>query len=114
MPPKEDTNVMDGTLYFADENGELKPITVIRDVELTTDIDLEDIIPEEYRLPTAYNLSFSLGNAPQFDLKLCKLIRVNNYRRLHGLRPVRHKVQRHKPEINIFRLKRIRGGFKFR
>lgn len=97
MPPKEDTNVIDGALYFEDENGELKPIVVIRDVELTTDTDLEDIIPEEYRLPTSHEFSFSLENAPRRDIKLCKLIVDNNYRRLHGLRPVRYKVQRHKP-----------------
>mgnify|MGYP003310770680 CR=1 FL=1 len=114
MPPKDDANVIDGTLYFEDENGELRPITVTRDVELTTYADLEDIIPEEYRLPTAHEFSFSLENAPQRSIKLCKLICVNNYRRLHGLRPVRHKVQRHKPEISLFTVKRIIGGFKFR
>lgn len=110
MPPKEDTNVMDGTLYFADENGEFKPITVIRDVELTTDTDLEDIIPEEYRLPTAHEFSFSLENAPQRSIKLFKLIKVNNYRRLHGLKPIRCKAWRHKPELSMFALNRTRRG----
>lgn len=104
MPPKEDMNVMDGTLYFEDENGELKPITVIRNIELTTDIDLEDIIPEEYRLPTECNFNCSLGYISRDAIK-CYLMPVNNYRRLHGLRPIRNKVQRHKPE---------RGGFKFK
>ena len=100
MPPKDDANIMNGTLYFVDESSELKPITVIRDGEVVPDTDLEDIIPEEYRLPTAHEFSFSLGNAPQHSIKLFKLIYVNNYRRLHGLRPIRHRVQRHKPEIN--------------
>ena len=109
MPPKEDTNVMDGTLYFTDENGELRPITVIRDVELTTDTDLEDIIPEEYRLPTAYSFGFSLD---KLAYKMLVRTHQNNYRRLHGFRPVRHKVQRHKPKRSLFAMKRMRGGFK--
>ena len=114
MPTKEDANVIDVTLYHEDENGEFRPITVIRDVELTTDTDLEDIIPEEYRLSTAHEFSFSLENIPRYDIKLCKLIFDNNYRRLHGLRPIRHKVQRHKPEISMFAVKRMRGGFEFK
>lgn len=97
MPTKEGTNVTDVTLYFEDENGELKPITVIRDVELTTDTDCEDIIPEECRLPAAHEFSFSLENAPQHYVKLCKLILDNNYRRLHGFRAIRRKFWRHKP-----------------
>lgn len=110
MNPKEDTNVMDGTLYFVDESGEFKPITVIRNAELSTDTDLEDIVPEEYRLPTVYNLSFSLGNVPQHCLKLWKLIKVNNYRRLHGLKPIRCKAWRHKHELSMFALNRRRRG----
>ncbi len=112
MPPKEGTNLMDGTLYFTDENDELRPITVIHDdVELTTDTDLEDIIPEEYRLSDAYNFSFSLD---KLAYKMLVKMHQNNYRRLHGLRPVRHKVRRHKPKISLFAVKRMRGGFKFK
>lgn len=101
MPPKDDMNVMDGTLYFEDESGELRPITVIRDVELTTDTDLEDIIPEEYRLPTAHEFNFSLENTSWFGINLFKLRHVNNYRRLHGFRPIRRRVRRHKPERRV-------------
>ena len=120
MPPKEDTNTMDGrTLYFKTENGELRPIGKVSEIEVTElapDTDLEDIIPEEYRLPTTQEFSFSIENV-RYELytQLHKLTFVNNYRRLHGLRPVRHKVWRHNPYAakrmgKLFR----RGGFKFK
>lgn len=114
MPPKDDANVIDGTLYFEDENGKLKPISVTCNAELTTDADLEDIIPEEYRLSTAHEFSFSLENAPQFSIKLFKLMYVNNYRRFHSLRPVRHKIRRHNP-IAAKRIEKLfkRGGKRY-
>lgn len=113
MPPKEDTNVIDGrTLYFEDENGELKPIAVIRDVELTTDTDFENLVPGLFSMQPEYHFGFDLD---KFAYKMLVRMHQNNYRRLHGLRPVRHKVWRHNP----FAAKRMRklfgrGGFKFK
>ena len=105
----------DGVLYF-EKDGEYKPLGKVSEIEVTElapDTDLEDIIPEEYRLPTVHEFSFSLGNAPQFSIKIFKLMYVNNYRRLHGLRPVRHKVRRHTP-VAAKRMEKLfrRGGFK--
>lgn len=107
----------DGVLYF-EKDGEYKPLGKVSEVEVTElapDTDLEDIIPEEYRLPTAQEFSFSIENVRhELCMQLYNLNFVNNYRRLHGLRPVRHKVWRHKPEISLFAVKRMRGGFKFK
>lgn len=86
----------DGVLYF-EKDGEYKPLGKVSEVEVTElapDTELEDIIPEEYRLSTAQEFSFSIENVGH---ELYKLNFVNNYRRLHGLRPVRHKVWRHNP-----------------
>lgn len=112
MPPKDDVNVIDGTLYFEDENGELRPITVIRDVELTTDTDFEDLVPGLFSMQSEYHFDFDLDTSAY---KMLVRIHKNNYRRLHGLRPVRHKVWRHNPSAakhmrKLFR----RGGFKFK
>lgn len=46
MPPKEDTNVTDVTLYYEDENGELRPIWMfskLSEVEITEVMDEEDL-----------------------------------------------------------------------
>lgn len=108
----------DGVLYF-EKDGEYKPLGKVSEVEVTElapDTDLEDIIPEEYRLPTAQEFSFSIENVRhELYIQLYNLNFVNNYRRLHGLRPVRHKVWRHNP----FAAKRMvksfkRGRFKFK
>lgn len=111
MPPKEVTNIINGTLYFEDENSELKPIIAIRDVELTTDTDPEDAVPRLLSMQSEYHFGFDLD---RFTYNMLIRSHTNNYRRLHGLRPVRHKVWRHKPEISLFAVKRMRGGFKFK
>lgn len=113
MPPKEDTNVIDGrTLYLEYENGELMPITVIRDDELTTDTDFENLVPGLFSMQPEYHFGFDLD---KWAYKMLVRSHPNNYRRLHGLRPVRHKVWRHNP----FAAKRMRklfrrGEFKFK
>ena len=119
MPPKEVTNIINGTLYFEDENGELKPICMaseLSEVEITEDMDAEVLSDSRFRftnnvLSTEYHFGFDLD---KFAYKMLVKMHQNNYRRLHGLRPVRHKVQRHKPENSLFTVKRIRGGFKFK
>lgn len=137
MPPKDDVNVIDGTLYFEDENGELKPICMaseISEVEITEDMDAEvlgdgwfqfannvlnvlhidrnckDLVPGLFSMQPEYHFGFDLD---KWDYKMLVRMHQNNYRRLHGLRPVRHKVWRHNP----FAAKRMgklfrRGGFK--
>lgn len=134
MPPKDGLDLLDGTLYFADENGEFKPLCKIyevSEVEITegmdaealgdgwfqfanapyTDHNCEDLVPGLFSMQPEYHFGFDLDNS---FYKMLIRINKNNYRRLHGLRPIRRKVQRHKPKINAFTLKRIRGGFKFR
>lgn len=135
MPPKDDVNVIDGTLYFEDESGELKPIYVaseLSEVEITEDMDAEvlgnswfqfvnnvlytdhnceDLVPGLFSMQPEYHvIGFDLD---KLAYKMLVRIHQNNYRRLHGLRPVRHKVWRHNP----FAAKRMgklfrRGGFK--
>lgn len=58
-------------------------------------------------MQTKYIFGFDLD---KFAYKMLVRKHQNNHRRLHGLRPVRHKVQRHKPEISLFAVKRMRGG----
>ncbi len=122
MPPKEVTNIINGTLYFEDENGELKPICMASEVlgddlfqfannVLSTDQNCEDLVSGLFRMLPEYHFSFDLD---RFTYKMLVRSHSNNYRRLHGLRPVRYKVQRHKPENSLFAVKRMRGGFKFK
>lgn len=135
MPPKEDANVMDGTLYFVDESGESKQlckISEVSEVEITEDMDAEalgdgwfqfannvlhtdhnceDLVPGLFSMQPVYHFGFDLDN---WAYKMLVRMHQNNYRRLHGLRPIRHKVQRHKPKISLFAVKRMRGGFKFK
>lgn len=133
MPPKEDTNVIDGTLYFVDESGESKQLCKVSEVEITEDMDAEvlgdgrfqfannvlhtdcnceDLVPGLFSMQPEYHLGFDLDN---WAYKMLVRMHQNNYRRLHGLRPVRHKVWRHNP----FAAKRMgklfrRGGFEFK
>ncbi len=111
MPPKEVTNIINGTLYFEDENGELRPIIDIRDVELTTDTDPEDAVPRLLSMQSEYHFGFDLD---RFTYNMLVRSHQNNYRRLHGLRPVRHKVQRHKPENSLFAVKCMMEKYKRR
>ena len=113
MPPKDDVNVIDGTLYFEDENGELRPCisSEINVTDITSNIDCEDLVPGLFSMQPEYHFGFDLD---KFAYKMLVRIHQNNYRRLHGLRPVRHRIQRHKPEISLFSVKRMRGGFKFK
>lgn len=89
-----------GLLYF-EKDGEYKPLGKVSEIdvtELAPDTDLEDIIPEEYRLPIAQEFSFSIENVRyELYIQLYKLNFVNNYRRLHGFKTIRRKVRRHKP-----------------
>lgn len=113
MPPKDDVNVIDGTLYFEDKNGELRPCisSEINVTDITSNTDCEDLVPGLFSMQPEYHIiGFDLD---KLAYKMLVRIHQNNYRRLHGLRPVRHKVWRHNP----FAAKRMgklfrRGGFK--
>lgn len=136
MPPKDDVNAIDGMLYFMDSKaGEYKPlckISEVSEVEITRDMDAEvlsdgwfqfannvlstdhnceDLVPGLFSMQPEYHFGFDLD---KFAYKMLVRLHQNNYRRLHGLRPVRHKVQRHKPKISLFAVKRMRGGFEFK
>lgn len=118
MPPR-DKNVIDGTLYFEDENGELKPICIASEInvtDITSDTDCKDLVPGLFHNVPYGHLGFTFAGYSKERLSIASrdilgLPVPNNYRRLHWVRAKRHAIHKHKPERW---LKKHTGGFEFK